>query len=106
MQLAISEWEDIIRINGVCLEPNKTKWYLVGYEWIQGKWKCTSPGQDKILEGANKTREIVSLRYLKSNKAMFMLGMDLALDGIHHFITTGHKLVPYVQGYTLHKRYK
>ena len=38
------------------------------------------PRKNKILEASNKTREIVLLRYLKANEAMFMLGMYLAPD--------------------------
>ena len=55
MKLAISEWEDLIRIMGGCLAPYKSAWYLVDYEWIQGKWNHTNPGKDKILEATNKT---------------------------------------------------
>ena len=33
------------------------------------------------MKYTNKTREIVPLRYLKANGAMFMLGMYLAPDG-------------------------
>ena len=41
-----------------------------------------NPRQNKILEGTNKTREVVPLIYLKKNQAMFMLGIYLAPDGI------------------------
>ena len=44
MQLAISEMEDLISIAGGYLAPDKIAWYLVDYEWIQGKWKCTNLG--------------------------------------------------------------
>ena len=81
IKLAISEWEYIIIIKVRRLTPDKSKWYLVDYERIQRKWKCTNPGQDKILEDNNKTREIVPFRYLKDNKTIFMFGMYLAPDG-------------------------
>ena len=32
MQLAISEWGDLIRIMGGWLEPGKSAWYIVDYE--------------------------------------------------------------------------
>ena len=63
------------------MAPDKSAWYLVDYEWIQGKWKCTNPVQDKILEATNKTREVVPLCYIKTNEAMYMLGMYIAPDG-------------------------
>ena len=56
MQLAISEWEYLIRITGGFLGPDKSVWYLVDYEWRREKWKFTNPGQDKILEATNKKR--------------------------------------------------
>ena len=40
-----------------------------------------NPGQDKHLEATNKTREIVPLQYLKSNKAMLIMGMYPATYG-------------------------
>ena len=81
MKLEISEWEYLIRITGGFLAPDKSAWYLVGYKWIRGKWKCKNPVEHKILEATNKTRKIVSLRYLKEHKAMFLLGMYLATYG-------------------------
>ena len=81
VQLTISEWEDLIIITGGWLELDKIMWYIFDYKWIQGKWKCTSLGQDQILETTNTTRKIVSLLYLKPNEAMFMLGIYLAPDG-------------------------
>ena len=81
LKLTISEWGYLIRITRVCLEPYKSVCYIVDYEWIKRKWKCTNPGQDTFLEATNKTRKIVPLQYLKENRAMFVLGMYLAPDG-------------------------
>ena len=65
IQTSVSEWEDLIRITGCCLVPDKSAWYLVYYKWRQGKWKCTNPGKDKFLKATNKTRKICfSLIYL------------------------------------------
>ena len=60
----------------------KSAWYLVDYDWIQGKWKWKmNQGKNRILEATNKSREIVPLRYLKAKKAMFMFGIYIAPDG-------------------------
>ena len=48
IQLAISEWEDLIIVMGGSLAPDKISWYLVDYEWRQGKWKCMNPGQESL----------------------------------------------------------
>ena len=34
----------------------KSAWCLVDYKWMQGKWKCTNPGQNKIIEATNKNK--------------------------------------------------
>ena len=81
MKLAILEWKKIVRITGGFLALDKIAWYLVGYEWRQGKWKRTNPGQDKILEDNNKTRKEFPLQYLEANEAMLMLGMYLEPNG-------------------------
>ena len=54
MQLAISEWGDLIIITEGCLVPDKSAWCLVGYKWRRGKFKCMNPGQEKLLEANNK----------------------------------------------------
>ena len=81
MQLAIMEWEDLIRITGGFLIKYKSVWCLVDYEWRRGKWKCTNPRQGKNIEDTNKAGEIVPLRYLWANESMSMLGIYLAADG-------------------------
>ena len=63
------------------LEPYKSAWYLVDYEWRQGKWQCTNPGQDKVLKATNKSGEMYPLRYLYAREVMYMLGMYLTPDG-------------------------
>ena len=84
-KFAISEWEDLIITAGGFLAADKIAWCLADYKWIRGKWKCTDPGQDTILEATNKTREIVPLLHLKENEAMLMLGMYIAWDGNNKF---------------------
>ena len=59
--------------------PDKSLWYLVDYDCIQVKWKCTNPGQEKVPEATNKTGEILPLQYLHTNESMPMLEMYLAL---------------------------
>ena len=49
MKLTLQKWEDLIRITGGYLVPDKIAWYQVDYEWRRGKWKLMNPGQDKLL---------------------------------------------------------
>ena len=64
MKLTILEWEDLIMITGGCLAPDKSAWYLVDHEWIEGKRKCTNPGQEKIMKATNKAKVFFPLWYL------------------------------------------
>ena len=77
---------------GGFMEPDKSAWYLVDYEWRRSKWKYTNPGQDKILEATNKAGEHFPLQYLQANEGMSILGMNLALDGNNkHHVKYMHK---------------
>ena len=44
IQLAVSKWEDLIRIMGGFLSPDKSARYLVDQKLRRGKRKCTNPG--------------------------------------------------------------
>ena len=61
MQLALSELEDLIKIMGCCLAPDKSARYLLDYQQRRGKWKCTNPGQDKLMLDTNKGGGVVTL---------------------------------------------
>ena len=61
IQLAILEWEDLLRITGGCVVPYKSAWYLFNYEWRQGKWKFTNPGEHKVLKDINKAGQLSPL---------------------------------------------
>ena len=70
-----------MRIIVRCLAPDKSTYYLFNYEHRQGKCKCTNLGQEKFLEGTNKSGEIPPLLYLHVQKAMYMLRLYLTLYG-------------------------
>jgi len=38
MQAVIREWGDLMEVTGGALETKKSYWYLIDYEWVQGKW--------------------------------------------------------------------
>ena len=54
MPYELSEWEAIIKVIEACLYPNKIAWYLVDYNWHQGKWKCTKPDIQKKFTAETK----------------------------------------------------
>ena len=65
---------------GGCFVRDKSAWYQVNYEWIQGKQKWTNPGQDKVPEATNKPSENPPLKHLHANESMSQLEIYLALD--------------------------
>ena len=50
------------------MAPDKSACYLVDDKWIQGKWKCTNPGYDNVLEATNKTIETPHFNILRQMK--------------------------------------
>ena len=38
LQLALDDWEQCIHISGGALNPSKSFWFNVGYEWVSDKW--------------------------------------------------------------------
>ena len=50
MQLSISEWGDLIRITGGCMEPDKIAWYLVDYEWRKGNGNAKTQSRKNFWE--------------------------------------------------------
>ena len=82
MQAALTEWEELIKVTGGCLVPDKSSWYLVDYIWKRGKWICIDAKTDEMdLVATTKDGQQVSLKYMLSHQAMSMLGVYLAPDG-------------------------
>ncbi len=83
MQKAIDCWEGTAKVTGGALEPSKSWWYLVFFEWKDGEWTYGSPNTlvNDTLTAKDKTGERVELQHLPSDKAQTMLGVELAPDG-------------------------
>jgi hypothetical protein len=39
MQRALDTWEGALRATGGAIVPEKSFWYLIGFQWTEGKWK-------------------------------------------------------------------
>ena len=39
MQKALDTWEGALRATGGAIVPEKSFWYLIGFQWTEGKWQ-------------------------------------------------------------------
>jgi hypothetical protein len=39
MQRALDTWEGTLRATGGTIVPDKSFWYLIGFQWLEGKWQ-------------------------------------------------------------------
>ncbi len=85
MQDAIDCWEGVAKSTGGALEPSKSWWYLIFFQWDEnGEWRYGTEdelvGQD-TLTAKDRNDNRVELNHLKPSEAQEMLGVFLAPDG-------------------------
>jgi endonuclease/exonuclease/phosphatase family metal-dependent hydrolase len=80
MQSALNTWEGCLRASGGAIEPAKTFWYGISFEWQNGNWKYQE-GVDKELKVRDPTGELAVLEQVPVSEARRTLGVRLAPDG-------------------------
>jgi hypothetical protein len=80
MQRALDTWEGCLRASGGAIEPAKTFWYGIGFEWHKGNWKYI-PEVDETLRVRNPAGELTILEQVNVTEARRTLGVRLAPDG-------------------------
>ena len=81
MQATIKCWEGIIAATGGAMAPIKSWWYLVDFDWKNGRWKFKNGGEGKELIAHDKDRNPSVLHNLAPSQATKMLGVFMAPDG-------------------------
>ena len=81
MQQLIRSWRELMQVTGAAIATDKSWWYLVDFEWKQGKWVTVDPLLDFILSAQNDKGDTVSLKRLLSTDATEMLGVWMAPNG-------------------------
>ena len=81
LQAILTEWDNLMQVNGAAIAPEKCWWYLVDFTWTGSKWTYTSPLPTDQLKVRDKTGTMQTLSRLQHNKAMEMVGVILAPDG-------------------------
>ena len=84
LQSILTEWDNLMQVNGAAIAPDKCWWYLVDFEWNDGKWKYVSPYNHLDLKVRDKTGTLQSLQRLPHHESKEMVGVVLALDGNHN----------------------
>ena len=81
MQKTIDWWEGVAKTTGGALEPTKSWWYLIYFEWNNGQWKYGEKNLNDKLTAFDKNNERVNLQNIPVSKTQTMLGVDLAPNG-------------------------
>ena len=81
LQSILTTWDEVMQVNGGAIAPDKCWWYLVDFEWSQGRWKYSSPGAALQLQVRDKDGVRKKLPYMSHNTAREMVGVHLAPDG-------------------------
>ena len=82
MQQALECWEGGIRATGGAIVPAKSHWYLMEFEWHNGKWSyapvTNTPAELKVRDSQGHMGPI---ERLTTSEARRTLGVRLAPDG-------------------------
>jgi hypothetical protein len=81
MQILLDEWDGALRATGGALEPAKTFWYWIDFEWASGQWYYGDEKSSTGLWGHNSGGERVQLEQVDCSEARRTLGVRLAPDG-------------------------
>ena len=81
LQDMLTLWDHLMEVTGAAIAPDKCWWYLIEFQWTNGRWKGSDEGETFTLEVRNKKGDIEALRYLRQDEAMEMLGVHLAPNG-------------------------
>ena len=83
-QKSITAWECLLRTTGGALEPSKTDWVKVLYEYIGGKLRLQKANQDDIITLRDPNGQIVPIKQIESHTARRTLGVWQAANGQEH----------------------
>jgi hypothetical protein len=82
MQMLLQAWEGGIGSSGGQLEPTKTFWYLIDFEWEAGKWRYKKTKSDSThLHMTAPDGKVVQIEQVEVNVGRRTLGVRLAPDG-------------------------
>lgn len=81
MQNLIKSWKELMQVTGAAIATDKSWWYLVDFQWKNGKWVTCDPLPEYDLTTTDCNDEYISLKRLISTDATEMLGVWMAPNG-------------------------
>ena len=83
MQEVVNGWEGVAKSTGGALAPDKSWFYLINFDWQDGKWSYSKMEQGEYghISARDSTNVRRDLKYLDPSMAQEMLGVFLAPDG-------------------------
>ena len=81
MQNLLSNWCMLMGVTGGAISVEKSWWYLIDYNWKNGKWTATDAEPDSNLMATSTHGDSVPLKRLCAKDASEMLGVWVAPDG-------------------------
>lgn len=80
-QDTVDHWNGGIRTTGGALDPSKTYFYDIDFQWKQGIWRYAELDENKKLTMLDSEGKRVELKQFPVDKGMRTLGVILAPDG-------------------------
>jgi len=82
MQGGLDLWEGLLKVTGGAIVPFKSFWYLIDFEWKEGKWAYKSSSEaPATLTVKDLNGECHTLTHLEPHEARHSLGVQSAPDG-------------------------
>ena len=82
MQESADEWEGGLRATGGAIQPPKSFWWLINFEWNDGEWSYSTvdetPASITMLNDDGEREEITRLEVHEAERT---LGFEMAPDG-------------------------
>ena len=60
----VDHWEGAIRATGGALDPKKTHWHVIDFQWTQGLWSYSTMGPNNILTMLDTKGKKVTIQQL------------------------------------------
>ena len=80
-QGSLELWECLLRTTGGAIEPTKTDWVKVLYEWKEGEPKLQKSNPADVLRVKNPDGEVEDIKQIEPNEARRTLGVWQAANG-------------------------
>ena len=82
-QEGLTLWEECLRTTGGAIEPSKSDWALIEFQWHEGKWSFRKGKSKHTMTVRDHQGVQKPLKQLRIDRARETLGIWIACDGNH-----------------------